>query len=146
MAQYLKEVPNGAPDKCTYDSDGKKQCIHCHQYSALALSSGRATSSAATSIVAAAAKPSIEKKSNKKKRDSLEWSTELKNDPEVLSGCVTLYNDRIYVGCKDCGSTHKMLREYCGYNWNAKVNNDTYLGKKGARENTERRIMTGIEK
>ena len=38
MAQYLIDDPHGAPDKCTYDSDGKKCCIFCHKYSVVALS------------------------------------------------------------------------------------------------------------
>ena len=37
MAQYCKDSPGGDPAQCTYDSDGKKYCIECHPYSALAL-------------------------------------------------------------------------------------------------------------
>ena len=44
--------------------------------------------------------PSMEKKKKKKKCDALEWSKEVKNDTEVLSGHMTLCAEWMYIGCR----------------------------------------------
>lgn len=76
-----------------------------------------------------------------------EWSNEILSHPEVASRRISLSSDGTTFDCKDCEKEGlKMKRPFEYGNLICHTQNNTHMANKSAFENTQLRLLAGIDK